>query len=89
VYIGVKGVKPLPDYRLLITFENGEQRIFDVRPYLGKGLFRELWNVAQFNTVHVSFDTVEWANGADLCPEVLYGASVPAETSAPASVGHI
>ena len=25
-----------------------------------------------FNTVHVSFDTIEWNNEADLDPEILY-----------------
>jgi len=79
VYIGAKVVKPLPDFRLLITFENGERRIFDVTPYLDKGVFRELREVSLFSTVRVSFDTVEWQNGADLCPETLYNDGVPAE----------
>ena len=72
-------VTPLPDYRLLITFENGEQRIFNVEPYLDKGVFRELRQPSMFNSVRVSFDTVEWANGADLCPETLYADGVPLE----------
>jgi hypothetical protein len=28
--------------------------------------------LSMFNTVHVSFDTVEWNNEADLDPELLY-----------------
>jgi hypothetical protein len=79
--MGVKQARPLSNFRLLLTFENGEQRVFDVTPYLAEGVFRELRNEAQFNTVHVSFDTVEWANGADLCPEILYHESVPVEAS--------
>jgi hypothetical protein len=27
-------VKPCPDYCLLITFNNDEKRLFDVKPYL-------------------------------------------------------
>ncbi len=27
-------VKPLEDYMLLVIFENGEKKIFDVKPYL-------------------------------------------------------
>ena len=27
-------VKPLQDYKLLITFSNNEKKIFDVTPYL-------------------------------------------------------
>ena len=75
---GAKAVKPLPDFRLLITFENGEQRIFNVAPYLDRGVFRELRHPRLFNGVRVSFDAVEWPNGADLCPETLYLDSVPA-----------
>jgi len=85
VYIGAKAVEPLPDYRLLITFENGERRIFDVTPYLDKGVFRELRNAAVFNSARVCFDAVEWSNGADLCPEILYEESVPLESLAPAT----
>jgi len=76
-YIGAKAVQPLPDFRLLITFENGEQRIFNLEPYLDQGIFRELRDAALFAGARVNFDTVEWPNGADLCPETLYAESVP------------
>jgi hypothetical protein len=78
MYIGVRDVKPLANYRLLLSFDNGEKRVFDVRPYLNKGVFSQLRDVAVFNSVRVSFDTVEWSNGADLCPETLYRDSVEA-----------
>lgn len=77
MYIGAKQVKTLPEFRLLITFENGEEKIFDVRPYLGKGVFRELKDLNLFNRAKISFDAVEWPNGADLCPETLYQESLP------------
>ena len=35
----VKQVHPLDDYRLELVFENGERRIFDVKPYLQRGIF--------------------------------------------------
>jgi len=38
----VKTVKPSSDYTLLITFKNNEKRIFDVKPYLEKGVFPDL-----------------------------------------------
>ena len=72
MYPGVKEVKPVDGYKLLLMFENDEERIFDMNPFLDKGVFRDLKDVEMFNTVHVSFDTVEWENGADLCPELLY-----------------
>jgi hypothetical protein len=75
MYKGVKAVVPLADYQLLITFDSGERRVFDMKPYLGKGVFAALKDESLFNSVHVGFDTVEWDNGADLCPEVLYSRS--------------
>ena len=70
--LSVKEVKPTTDYLLHLTFENGEKRQFDMKPYLTTGIFKELHDVSLFNTVHISFDTIEWDNEADLDPEFLY-----------------
>ena len=51
-------VEAMPDYDVLITYENGEKRIFSVKPYLGLGLFSELRDEAVFRSVRVSFDTI-------------------------------
>jgi len=71
MYPAVKEVKPDVDYTLLLTFDNGDKRRFDMKPYLDKGIFRELKDVSKFNRVHVYFDTIEWENEADFDPEVL------------------
>jgi hypothetical protein len=77
MYLGVKEVKPQDDYVLLLTFENNEQRLFDMKPYLDFGpVFRELKEPSAFNSVRVYFDTVSWKNDADLDPEILYPNSV-------------
>lgn len=65
-------VQPLSNYILLLTFKNGEQKIFDVKPYLETGIFKQLKDEKIFNTARVSFDTVEWENEADIDPETLY-----------------
>ena len=75
----LKSVTAVADHRLLLTFDNAERRLFDVKPYLATGVFSELVDQSVFRSVHVCFDTVQWANGADLCPEVLYAESTPAE----------
>ncbi len=72
MYPAIKQVKPLDDYNLLLTFENGEKRQFDMTPYLNIGLFQELRDEKMFKTVKTSFDTIEWDNEADLDPEILY-----------------
>lgn len=76
MYPSVKSVKPLDGYRLLLQFENGEEKVFDVSPYLNVGKFAELQDVSLFNSVVVRFDTVEWANHLDIDPEFLYDKSV-------------
>ena len=75
-YLAVIDVKPQNDYLLLLTFENGERRLFDMKPYLNKGVFLELKDPNVFNTVKASFDTIEWINEADFDPEVLYDQSI-------------
>ena len=76
MYLAVKGVKPINNYNLILTFSNGEKRQFDMNPYLDKGIFQELRDISKFNTVRLSFDTIEWDNEADLDPEILYKYSV-------------
>ena len=77
MYLSVKDVKALEGYKLLLTFENGEIRLFDMGPYLNKGIFKELKDTSMFKSVKVSFDSVEWENEADIDPETLYEDSVP------------
>lgn len=72
MFFAVKKVTPLDNYQLLLQFKNGEEKIFDMKPYLGKGIFKDLNNEKLFNTAKVSFDTVEWDNDADIDPETLY-----------------
>lgn len=76
MYLSVVGVKPLEGFKLLLTFENKEKRIFNVSPYLKSGKFSELKEPALFNTVKVKFDSIEWGNSLDLDPELLYQKSV-------------
>lgn len=76
MYLAVTNVFPIKDYNLILTFGNGEKRRFDMKPYLNRGIFRELKDIDMFNSVRVCFDTIEWANEADLDPETLYQSSV-------------
>ena len=72
MYISVKSVRSLSEYQLLLTFENGEKKIFDMKPYLDKGIYKELKDESKFKTVRISFDSIEWCNNADIDPEFLY-----------------
>jgi len=65
-------VKPLKDYKLIVTFSNNETRIFDVKPYLDFKPFEQLKNEEIFNTVRIGGLSVEWVTGQDICPDELY-----------------
>jgi len=68
----VINVKPGQDFTLMVTFNNGEQKSFDVKPYLGIGMFKELKDEGIFNSVKPFLGSIRWANGLDLCPDTLY-----------------
>ena len=68
----VKDVKPTDDYKLILTFTNGEVKVFDVTPYLDKGFFKQLKDKSYFKSVKPFMDTVQWQNGQDFCPDTLY-----------------
>ena len=69
-------VKPLNDYKLLVTFSNNEIKIFDVKPYLEYKQFNNLKNISISNTVKISGLSIEWIDGTDICPDELYNNSV-------------
>ena len=75
----VRRVRPLEEYQLEVIFENGEQRIFDVKPYLQKGVFVRLRNHATFHAVRVVAGSVEWPGELDLSYDTLYLESRPRE----------
>ena len=76
MYLAIKGVIPQDNYLLLLTFENGEKRQFDMKPYLEIGIFQKLKDLKLFKTVRPSFDSIEWDNVADFDPEILYHKSI-------------
>ncbi|HBB93036.1 MAG TPA: DUF2442 domain-containing protein [Bacteroidales bacterium] len=69
-------VKPEPAFKLLLTLTNGEVRRFDVIPVLQIGRFAELRKPEIFNSVTPVLGTIQWSNGLDLCPDMLYLDSV-------------
>ena len=68
----VKSVRALGDYELEVSFDNGESRRFDVKPYLDRGIFVRLRDHVVFQAVRVVAGSVEWPNGLDLSYDTLY-----------------
>jgi hypothetical protein len=72
----VKHVKPNPDYTITLTFTNEEVKVFDMKPYLEIGIFKELKDRSLFNSVKPFLGSIQWTNGQDLCPDTLYLESI-------------
>ena len=72
----VSFVTPMNDYMLHLTFDNGEQRIFDAKPLLVIKAFKQLLDVTFFNSVIVAYGSIVWPNDIDYCPDTLYAESI-------------
>ena len=75
----VVDLEPRPDYRLRLAFSNGEIRIFDVKPYLDWGIFKQLRDESIFNEAYLEAGSVEWPGGQGLSYDTLYLKSTPEE----------
>lgn len=65
-------VKAGRDFTIEILFTNKERKVFDVKPYLDKGIFKELKSKDVFNSVRADNGSVSWNGGQDFCPDTLY-----------------
>lgn len=65
-------VTALDDYKLNIVFDNSEQRILDVKPYIKGDWYGVLKDKDYFSKVTVDGFTVIWPDGQDLCPDEVY-----------------
>ena len=81
----VKKVVVEKDFKLVITFTNGEEKVFDVTPYLEIGVFKSLKNIAMYSTAHAEYGTVVWQNNVDFDPDTLYLESIRTVASGPVS----
>ena len=66
------------DYILRIMFDSGEEKLFDVKPYIKGDWYGRLQDSDYFRRVKTDGFTVVWPDGQDLCPDELYEMSVPA-----------
>ena len=74
-------VSPEDNYCLRVVFNNGETRLFDVKPYIQGEWYGKLINKAYFSSVSTDGFTVVWPEGQDLCPDELYSLSIPVNES--------
>jgi len=74
--LDVISVKTRKDYTLELLFENGETRIFDMKPFLNRKPFVKLLDSPLFFKASVQYGTVVWPGNIDIAPETLWARSV-------------
>jgi len=76
-FIEVTSLEILPDFKVLLGFDNGDKRIFDYKPHINKGVFVKLKNPVYFLKAKLEDGTVTWDGTLDFAPEFLYEHGVP------------
>ena len=66
----VSSVKTYSNFNLILTFDNGERKIFDAKPLLKVPMYKNLANVLAL--AKVEFGTVVWPGDLDVSPDMLY-----------------
>jgi len=75
--LDVVEVQARPDYTLVLQFENGERRLFDMAPLMDKKPFVRIKETSLFLQARVDCGTVVWPSEIDISPETLYELSKP------------
>ncbi len=75
----VTEAEPYQGYTILLTFENGEKRLYDATPLLEKPICASLREPSFFARAKAAYGTVVWSDDIDIAPEYLYEYSVPYE----------
>ena len=73
----ISAVRPLPNFQLELLFTNRERKVFDVTPYLTKGIFTALQDPIIFKQARSFNGTVVWPDELDLDPDTFYLDSKP------------
>ena len=69
--VKVISAEPIENYKLRILLSNGKKGIFDVSPYLDKGVFQELKEQQYFRSVKVAYSGVMWPHEQDFSAETI------------------
>lgn len=70
-------VKALNNYLIYIKFNNGEEKIYDMKKDLEHPFYIKLKEINNFKRVKISGINIEWETGEDIAPENLYNNSKP------------
>lgn len=70
-------VKALENFLLYIKFQNGEEKIYDMKEMLKFDYYKNLREKENFKRVSVFGITLKWSTGEDIAPEKIYFNSIP------------
>ena len=72
MFLKVNQAQYISDFKLELRFNNDEIKQVDLKDELYGEIFEPLRNKDFFQDFFISYNTVEWKNGADFAPEFLY-----------------
>lgn len=65
-------IKPLQDYRIWLKFDDGKEKVVNLKPFLGKGFTKDLLDMTNFKKAFIEpGGGIAWDNGFDFCPNFL------------------
>mgnify|MGYP000925832894 CR=1 FL=1 len=62
----------LDNYIFQLTFTNGEQGKFDLKPFLNTGKFKQLYDINNLRRFYLDDGVITWYNGLDISPDTIY-----------------
>jgi len=76
MFLEISQAEYLDNYRIKLTFNNGEIKKVDLQNELKGSVYEPLRKLDYFKKFQVKYNTIEWANGADYAPEYLYAIGI-------------
>lgn len=66
-------VKPLPGYRIQLSYPDGVEGVLDLSEMVKKGIFQRLQDPSAFELVHIGeHGQVAWSEHLEICPDAAY-----------------
>jgi hypothetical protein len=78
VFFRITPLEPRSDHTLLLTFETGEQRIYDFKPELKHKIFAPLKDI--YMQAKNDIYGVVWTDDVDIASEALYYDGMPVDS---------
>jgi len=68
----IRNVKPLPGFKLQVTFDDAICGVIDLKEYIKHGIFSVLQNEESFNQVYTNGYAVAWSEDLEIDALAIY-----------------